>query len=393
MKKYLLLSFVLLMVGCGTKITPTSLTSPFSTQPTSEQPEQTFSNAGPTHVALLLPLNGKLDAAAQAFRDGFFNAFYADKKAHHTKVVVTVIDTKNDANVVASYQKAIDKGADFIIGPLTKNGVTALSNSNAVSVPTLALNKVPQKNNAPEKLFFFSLAPEDEAVQVVKQARHHGASSAMIIAEKSDWGERTATAFAKHWQQLGGTVAGTAYYREDEKFDDFAKKAFQINVTEKDQDGKVLAFTQRKDLDMVFLASNAEDARQIRPFVSLYYTDKLPVFATASIFTESPNATLARETNGIIFCDMPWVIDSRRVSNSLRSGLDEMWTNSSVELSRLYAMGADAYALSKQIDKTNSYAKFSYHGATGYLTVGSDRAVKRELLCARLQGGKPRILR
>jgi len=123
-----------------------------------------------------------------------------------------------------------------------------------------------------------------------------------------------------------------------------------------------------------------------------YYSDKLPVYGTASIYVEAQNSTLDRDMDGIIFCDMPWIIDPHSTNSALRAELGEIWNQSSIDLSRLYAMGADAYQITKQLGKTNYFSRFSYRGTTGYLTLGTEQNIHRELMCAKLSGGRPRVI-
>lgn len=393
MKKYIILAILALLSACSPKINLPKATLPFIST-SQETPQPTFSNRSPTRIALLLPVSGKLDTTSQAFQDGFFNAFYHDKKNHHAKTSIIVIDTHDDKDIVNAYHKAIAKGADFIIGPLTKAGVQTLAAQKSLDVPVLALNKIPGSHHNDTPLFFYSLAPEDEATQVALQAQRQGYVRALVIAEKTDWGKRTAAAFASKWQQAGGRVADTVYYARNARFDDFMNDTLAIQRIIDPQNPHKESFAHRNDIDMVFLAGRTQEIRQIHPFISLYYSDRFPVYSTASIYSATQQSNgLDRDLHGIVFCDMPWIIDARSTTSSLRSKLDNVWRNTSADLSRLYAMGTDAYGLSQQMSKTTPVAPFSYRGVTGYLSLNTDHTISRELLCAKIQDHSLKIMR
>lgn len=401
MKKPLLLRCIyalpalFFIAGCSSKLAQNTMSpmppSGAMAKRVSAPPEIT----APAHIALLLPLDGKLAATSEAFRDGFLDAYYADKKSSRMNTTITVLNTRSENNIVAVYQEALNKGATFIVGPLTKSGVAALSASDVVSVPTLALNKTPEQNNHSDNLYYYSLSPEDEAIHVAQFARKRGQSTALIFAENGEWGDRTAKAFAHQWKQLGGQVVAITHYQSRENMDVFVRKALQVNAIPSAKDKDRSIYISRKDVDAVFIAGHVEAAQQIRPLVSFYSGNKLPVYGTASLYTKSQTPIQQRDIDGIIFCDIPWVIDpnSTYVSGTLRTELGEVWNNTPVDFSRLYAMGVDAYGISKQLNKKSFFTRFSYPGTTGYLTLGSKQNIQRELLCAKIEHGRARVVR
>ncbi|HEY7886223.1 MAG TPA: penicillin-binding protein activator, partial [Cellvibrionaceae bacterium] len=103
----------------------------------------------PRQVALLLPQQGRLAAAASAVRDGFLAAYYAAPLGAK-RPDIRQYDTSGD-NIVSVYQQAIDDGAEMIIGPLSKEHVQTLS-MLPLAVPVLALNTLDDKT--PEEQIF-----------------------------------------------------------------------------------------------------------------------------------------------------------------------------------------------------------------------------------------------
>ncbi len=94
----------------------------------------------PTRLALLLPFHGDFAEAAEAARDGFLAAWYADA-TNAQRPAIAVHDTSFEAIDVV-YTRAVEAGADFVVGPLRRGAVTSLVCSDTPLVTTLALNEM-----------------------------------------------------------------------------------------------------------------------------------------------------------------------------------------------------------------------------------------------------------
>ena len=92
----------------------------------------------PKNIALLLPLDGSLGASGNLVRNGFLNAYYEGGKKSQQNVFF--VNTSKTLNMTALYQQAIAQGADTIVGPLTKEQVSALLKQGSFAAPTIALN-------------------------------------------------------------------------------------------------------------------------------------------------------------------------------------------------------------------------------------------------------------
>jgi len=93
----------------------------------------------PDQIALLLPLHGKFAKMGQAVRDGFMTAYYANLKMLSKSPKIKIYDTSEN-DVINLYQQAVNDGARFVVGPLTKENVAKLASYNNLKVTDLALN-------------------------------------------------------------------------------------------------------------------------------------------------------------------------------------------------------------------------------------------------------------
>src|SRR4051812_10805365 len=86
-------------------------------------------SADPTaapHIALLLPSGSDVFAKpAEAVRAGFLEA--AKKQVGPALAVRLYAATEDPKDVVRAYREAIAAGARMVVGPLTRNGVTAIA--------------------------------------------------------------------------------------------------------------------------------------------------------------------------------------------------------------------------------------------------------------------------
>jgi outer membrane PBP1 activator LpoA protein len=265
------------------------------------------------HIALLLPLEDKdFSESAVAVRDGFLSAagltplnlpvhVYGNSDEYH--------------NVTELYRKAIANGAKAVVGPLTRKGVSVLAAEANIVVPTLALNIVDAR--PAEQLYFFGLSADAEARTVAELAALQNFHQAIVIATGSAMSLRLQFAFEEAWSKLGRSIVREIDFKDD------------TNVL---SDLRVAPDT------LVFLATDAQKAQQIRPFLPA----KLPTYSTSQIF-DGNQATLTNfDLGGIHFVDMPWLLQPEQSAMQL---YPRSVTPLSADRERLYALGIDAYRL------------------------------------------------
>lgn len=352
------------------------------------------------HIALLLPLSGDFAPHSAAVRDGFLAAFYAGQQADY-RPDIRVYDTGADLQMGrAAYRKALDEGADFIVGPLDKPLLEDLSTSNDFPVPTLALNYT-QNEVSINNLFQFGLSPEDEARQVAERAWLDGYTKALMLTPEGEWGQRLSETFSTHWRELGGEILEAQTYPPNSN--DFAGPVTALLNIDASQArfqalkqllGRDIKFepTRRQDADFIFVAAFPRQARQIRPQLKFHYASTLPVYTTSHVFGGEANPNFDRDMDGIMFPDIPWVLNASTDHNPNWEQINRQWSETAPAYRRLYALGIDAYTLMTQLDALQRNRESPIQGETGNLFLDDKNRIHRQLLWARFKEGAPSLL-
>ncbi len=344
----------------------------------------------PAAVALLLPLSGRQEAAGIAVRDGFL-AGYLDRPDVAPRV--RVYDTAS-MGAAAAYQKALADGAEFVVGPLTKDDV-ALVAAGQLPVPTLALNAY-SAEGPPPFLFQFTLDPEQEARETARRIAADGHVRGIALFPRSAWGERVQSAFAAELQVLGVELSGAQFY--DPGARDFsgplrAALGRYGGAGDRGKNGQPAPARDGGAESMAgpqfaFLAANAQTARALRPQLRFQMSYDLPVYATSDAW--DPSTRVASDLEGLTFPEMPWILHDGEGASALWGVLQREWVSEGRGRLRLYAFGYDAVALVSELRAGRTTT--AVDGLTGRLTFGPGGSVQRQLDWARIEGGKPRAL-
>ncbi|HEX7953435.1 MAG TPA: penicillin-binding protein activator [Burkholderiales bacterium] len=319
------------------------------------------------HIAVILPLHSvSFGKHADSVRLGILNAA-GNSQTGGLKVRIYGTD-EDPQHILASYQQAKSLGARAVIGPLTRNGVTALAQSGLVSVPTLALNIPEGDIQLPRDLYVFGLQIETEARQVAQYAARHGGSKAFVVAGDSPLGGRIAQAFSEEWTRLGGEVNSRFEYTTD--------SATLARLYEQVASSRA---------DIIFMSLDASRARFIRPYLGT----SIPIYATSMIFTSNSDALANHDLEGVRFLDMPWLLQpdhaaviSYTQQDAPRPGLD---------LERFYALGIDAYRLTQELLRPYE-AMQPLDGVTGTITLNNAHQFIRTLVPAQFSQGSAKAL-
>jgi outer membrane PBP1 activator LpoA protein len=128
------------------------------------------------------------------------------------------------------------------------------------------------------------------------------------------------------------------------------------------------------------------------PLFAFYYAHDLPIYATSSIYDGYPNRIADKDLNDVIFCDIPWNIETHPEEAQTNSPTFALWPNSHVSNLRLYALGVDAYQVIPLLPRLEALPNFSLNGATGQISLDKNRHLNRGLRCTEFTSGEVKRL-
>src|SRR5438067_1442037 len=229
------------------------------------------------HIALLLPVTGRAAAAAISVRDGFLTAYYQTRSQERPRVRVYDTGTESVADALTL---ATRQGADFIVGPLTREEVAAAAEFPAQHAPLLALNFLPAERPAPPQFYQYALSPEDEARVAARRILEDQHRRGVALVPAGDWGERVLAAFRQELLSGGGELLATAAI-------DASRTDYSGPITEllglsdstarfkrlEAAIGTKLVFEPRRrgDVEFIFAPAQPSTERLLRPQLRFHY--------------------------------------------------------------------------------------------------------------------------
>lgn len=336
----------------------------------------------PKNIAVLLPLQGPYGRMGQAVRDGFLNGYYGMSSKTSYRQDISFYDT-SQKSPSALYQQAVARGANIVIGPLTKDNVQELLNHGSFSVPTLALNYT--DSYLPNNFYEFGLSPNDEAQQAADKAKQTGRSRAIIIAAQNKWTQQVIKKLTARWQSQGGSIVDTFYFTPHTDLAAGIANLLHIDPKadhekmQKENNKETLEQQRRQDFDVIFLLAPPESAREVVPLLKYYYAGNVPIYSTSVIYSGKPAPEKDTDLNGVMFFDTPWTL---RIAGTSSTGGE-------ARFNRLFAVGRDAYLLSRELPRLAKLPNFPIYASTGALTLNSQQQIYRRLPLAKIQNGRP----
>ncbi len=320
------------------------------------------------HIGVILPLQSSAYARlAEQVRLGVVTA---SNMASYSALPVTVYSTSGDTrNILEAYERAIREGARIIIGPLTRDGVSAIAEQAIVSVPTLALNVPDRGVDLPVQMYVFGLQIETEAEQIARLAFTHGGRKALLVRSETALSQRIARAFTRQWKALKGDIADEFLYSTDATALAGLRELLDTTAA-----------------DVAFLAVNAPRAR----FIRAYLGTQFPIYATSLVYASSADKLELYDLDGVRFMDMPWLLqeDHPAVMTYLRAPL----ASAALDEERFYALGIDAYRISQALlENTNTGALPAIDGVTGTITLDDKQHFTHQLTPAYFSYGTARL--
>lgn len=320
-------------------------------------------------LALLLPLSSPaFGRAADSVRQGFLSAVQLDPGERLE--IATYATSDDPANVAAGYEQALSEKARLVVGPLTRNGVSAVAVRARPGTPVLTLNVPDNDVPLPEGFHAFGLQVEADARQVARMAYEDGRRNALVLADTLPLARRIQKGFTDEFTRLGGRISA-----------DFVYRSTTADLT------ALREATASGQSDMAFLCLDAQRARIVRGYLDA----SIAVYATSQVLEGAPDRLRNAELNGVRFVGMPWLLQAdhpavmaySRTPNALPAATD---------FERLYAFGIDAYRIAIDLVRGGEIARTPLDGVTGRITLGKDRHFIRELTAAQFVDGAPTLL-
>jgi hypothetical protein len=342
-------------------------------------------------MALMLPLSGRTSAAAAQIRDGFMTAYYQLSAA--TRPRLRVYDTAV-ASIADTLADATAAGAEFIVGPLTREEVVASADVLTTRPPVLALNFLPSDRPTPERFFQFALSPEDDARAVARYIGASGRRRGVVLVPEGDWGTRVAAAFDEELRAAGGYLLDQASFGGTSR-NDFGDSIMQVLRTDDSRArhariqaavGQKLEFEPRRrpDIQFIFAPSQPGAARQLRPQLRFHLAGDIPTYTLGDAY--EPHPTANQEIDGMMFPDMPWMLSDDGLSGEVREAARQAFGDPVARRGRLFAFGYDAFRIASSLQRG---AGINPQGLTGTLSVDAQGRVRRELDWVRIKDGAP----
>jgi outer membrane PBP1 activator LpoA protein len=338
--------------------------------------------AFPDQIALLLPLSGRTESIGVAVRDGFIAAYLEQDPASRPQLRIYDVAAES---VGSAYNHAIQDGAGFVVGPLTKEDVAAVAPLSAGRTPVLALNFLGDSIAAAPNFYQFALPPDDEARMVARRLAAEGKLRGVAILPDGEWGNRVGAAFADELSHLGGAMLDSGRYESSRAdFADIIKQVLQVHVAKGEPS------THRPDAAFVFVAGTPSAARLIVPQLKFHYAGDIPVYSTSDSFEPDPAAN--GDLDGLYFPDMPWMVSADAVTGQIRDAVRSAWPTRTTRRDRLYAFGFDAYRLVPALRSKSMSETAEISGVTGKLHLDDHNRIRRDLDWAQVKNGVPAAL-
>ncbi len=339
-----------------------------------------------TRIALLLPLSGPLRAVAVPVRDGFMAGRFASGDNIAT---IQLIDSGDSAeSAVEAYRRAVADGVDQVVGPLTRDAVSAVFAETDLRVPVLALNR--SSGPLPPGQLSFALAPEDEAAAVARLMQQRGLRRVLAVAGADELAQRTVEAFRVRHLQSDGELLATAVlpatgvdYRSE-------LRTAQSGAGLPTSAPVDLSVPHDPGVDAVFLAVRPEQARLLIPQLKLAGLVGLPMIGTSMLHALDDASRQDRELDGVEFSELPWLVEDVP-GLPPRSGLRTHLDSASGSAARLFAFGLDAWRL-LLAQHALMDADLPLAAATGDLSLDAFGEARSQPTIVHFRGGKARRL-
>lgn len=377
-------------------------TSNFSSHPAANQLPSNLTLAmtlepyQPQKIALLLPLSGRFGRSGKALRDGLISSMMA----RQSQAELLLMDTQA-LGATQAYQQALAAGAEFVIGPLLKANVEALTQINP-TVPMLSLNLPPALPEPGQQRYFFALDRLSEASQAAERILSQGKHQPAVIAPATPQGQQVSEHFVDQWQQQTSeepepSEAQSYFFAKDSKLQDTVEELFEVDQSQARINemrylltNKLKSETRsRRDIDAIYLMASPRQTRLLKPFVDVAVSQFAPsvsVYVSSNGNDNSANQQDNRDINQLNVSEIPWLLNQTQSISPAE--VQTLWPDLNQSQLRLYAMGYDAFDLIGKLAQMELFPEYKLNGLSGELRLTAEGTIDRKLNWAQYQRGK-----
>jgi ABC-type branched-subunit amino acid transport system substrate-binding protein len=167
-------------------------------------------------IGAALPLEGKQGRVGEAVLRGL--ALGAGSLGGAPAVTALVADAATAAGATAAVDRAVEAGAQAVVGPIDSEAVdAAAARAGERRIPLLTLSARPEERRGGEWVFHVMHSAEARARALARRAHAAGARSFAVLAPENGYGRAVTAAFKDEIARLGGTIALEVTYPADTK--------------------------------------------------------------------------------------------------------------------------------------------------------------------------------
>ena len=347
----------------------------------------------PQRIAVLLPMHGQFRPHAQAIQYGILSAASAQQQT-----ALVFIDSQQSTEAMA--QQVAQADAEFVIGPLLKDQVDRISQSNDWHWPTLFLNSKDNNMAAKPEQFYFALSMEDEAAQMAQLFMQKNYRKPVVISSSHSISTRMQQHFSRQWQQLGNPAPEMHSFNNKQELETLINRLLETDRSRErvKQISNLLPQAleadphSRLDIDAIYVIADPVQTQLFKPFVDVSISQtapRIPVYASSRSHSTSLDTTEQRDLNGLTFTEMPWML-SDKYSAQLRQQYQQLFPDQDETLQRLFAMGYDAYQLVGSLKQQQTLPATIFPGLTGQLRLDANGSIVRRLSWAQYRNNRLR---
>ncbi|WP_416306186.1 penicillin-binding protein activator [Neptunicella sp. SCSIO 80796] len=342
----------------------------------------------PQSIAVLLPLSGRLQSQGEALKQGILAAYFEHENAQPelTFIDSNLMQPQDSVSIAEQY--------DFIVGPLEKEKIESLLSTLPADKPVLALNRV--ANIPPQsQTYFFALAPEDEAQQLVEHLLDQGFKKPVLIASGNSSMQRMVSTFSQLWLEKTRFSPNSVTFESSKSMRTGIADLLEVNQSrarisqiERLYAKEVYSFYRnRQDIDAIVIFANAEETELLVPIIEASispFSDMIPVFGSSRSYNQVMSNNSLRDLRNLTFIDMPWMLP-QHPWQELKHSFDTLWPNHQGSLQRLFAMGYDAYTLIPHLKHMAILPELRVSGLTGQISLDSHDVLHQEFALGKVE--------